>query len=314
MSTLLKRDMNHKECIKCCGKQEVILDTNNGECICNNCGTVIEDKLDFTDMEIRYNSIKYPCSNIIIGMPSLVQPDKGLSTLISDNNSDAYGTLLDTKQISKIRRLRKLDKMCFNHGGKYRNLKNAFHLLRIVKDKLSLNENIIEKSAYYYRKSLNLGLIKGRSIKEFIVACVYIVCRQTNLPHSIIEIAKAVNANHVFAGKCYRLLLRQLSISLPLLDPLVYLTKIANNAQISKKSLQRAIEMYSAMKENPVLCGKEPAALAMAVLYGACLETREKISQTKIAKAGNMSIGTLRNRLIDVQSLFVYLPNNRKYT
>ena len=51
-----------------------------------------------------------------------------------------------------------------------------------IKDKLSLSETIIEKSAYYYRKVVDLKIIKGRSIKEFIVACVYVVCRELKVP------------------------------------------------------------------------------------------------------------------------------------
>ena len=45
-----------------------------------------------------------------------------------------------------------------------------------TKDKLILTDSVIERAAYYYRKTLSDGLIKGRSIKEMVVAsiCVHV--------------------------------------------------------------------------------------------------------------------------------------------
>ena len=101
------------------------------------------------------------------------------------------------------------------------------------------------------------GLLRVSTEKEFVVACVYVACREMNIPRTLDEIAEIANADKVFAGKCYRLLLRNLKIRLQPIDSITYLSKIANKGGISKKTLHRAIEMMAEIKEHPFSSGKE---------------------------------------------------------
>ena len=142
------------------------------------------------------------------------------------------------------------------------------------------------------------------------MACVYVACRELNIPRTLDEIGDIANADKVFAGKCYRLLLRNLKIRLQPIDSTTYLSKIANKGGISKKTLHRAIEMMSDIKEHPFSSGKDPTALSIAVLYAACLEQGENISQSQVAIAGEMSVVTLRKRFLDVKMIFPHIPNN----
>ena len=74
--------------------------------------------------------------------------------------------------------MRRWNKISSNNRSYHRNLKNAFAIMGTVKDKLSLNEALIEKSAYNYRKALDKRIIKGRSIRALVVASVYGACRE----------------------------------------------------------------------------------------------------------------------------------------
>src|SRR5207244_11918571 len=114
------------------------------------------------------------------------------------------------------------------------NLKNDIATLNSGKDKLSLYDALIEKSAYNYRKALDKRIIKGRSIRALVVASVYTACRELHVPRTLGEIAQTANANTIFAAKCYRLLLRHLKLHLPVIDSNVYLSKIANRANVSE--------------------------------------------------------------------------------
>jgi transcription initiation factor TFIIIB Brf1 subunit/transcription initiation factor TFIIB len=62
--------------------------------------------------------------------------------------------------------------------------------------------------------------------------------------------------------------------------------------------------MLATMKENPISFGKDPNALAVAVLYAACIKEGEMVSQHRIALAGDTSIVTLRKRFADVKKVF----------
>jgi transcription initiation factor TFIIB len=118
------------------------------------------------------------------------------------------------------------------------------------------------------------------------------------------RIAQNANAEAVFAGKCYRLILRHLKLRLPVIDSKVYFAKIANKGQVSEKAYYRALHMLSIIKENPISYCKDPNAFAVAVLYAPCLEEGKKISQTQIALAGDTSIVTLRKRFQVVRKIF----------
>lgn len=300
-------EQNPDKCFNC-HNSTIIFDDNAGEMICNQCGVVVNEQLDYNPTE-PVNVLQNLETNINIGMPSsLALFDKGLSTIISTENVDAFGTKLSTKQLTKARSIRHWNKASNSNRSYHRNLKKAFGILGRIKDKLNLNEALTEKSAYYYRKVVDLKIIKGRSIKEFVVACVYVSCRELNIPRTISEIADIVNADKVFAGKCYRLLLRRLKIKLPTINLPIHLTKIASIAGISRKTLSRALEMMSQVKDNPLSYGKDPIALSVAILYGACIERGEKIKQSQIALAGNMSVVTLRKRFLDLKQIFPNLP------
>ena len=164
-----------------CRNEHIIFDSSNGEMICTSCGMIIKDRLD--SIGIESEPMKNTENNLNVGMPlSLAHYDKGLSTTISSSNVDAFGSQLNTNQLTKVRTIRHWNKISSNNRSYHRNLKNAFGILLRIKDKLSLSDTITEKSAYYYRKVVEKRITKGRSIKEFVVACVYVACREMNIP------------------------------------------------------------------------------------------------------------------------------------
>lgn len=294
------------EC-KDCKNGNVIFDHASGEKICGDCGVVLSVERVYVDPLLDTNT---NLSNMNLGTPSsLAHHDKNLSTLISYSNEDACGVSISVQQRSAIQRMRRWNKISNINRSYYRNLKNAFALLIRIKDKLSLSDTIVERTAYHYRKALDQNLMKGRSIKEFVVACVYVSCREMNVPRTIEEIAEISNADKIFAGKCYRLLVRKFKIPLPAINSTSHLARIASNAGISERTLRHAVQMMSRIKDNPISYGKDPCAIAVAVLYGACLDKGEKTSQSRISLAGNMSVVTLRKRFLDIKKIFPNIPN-----
>jgi transcription initiation factor TFIIB len=288
-----------------CDSKALIFDAETSETVCSSCGMVIHDNNESLGPEWRIYSGDDIESKSRTGMPtSLAFHDMGLSTFISYSNVDANGAAISPEQMSKVQRMRRWNKISSNNRSYHRNLKNAFAILSTIKDKLSLNDALIEKSAYNYRKALDRRIIKGRSIRALVVASVYAACRELNIPRTLDEIAETANTDSIFAGKCYRLLVRHLKLHLPVIDSNVYLAKIANKAKVSEKTYRRALEMLTTIKENPISHGKDPNALAVAVLYAACLKESEKVSQAQIAVAGDTSIVTLRKRFQDVKKIF----------
>jgi transcription initiation factor TFIIB len=300
----MEASSNILEVCTMCNSKAILFDVETSETVCSSCGLVLTDKAELDTQWKAYSGDDIE-SKSRTGMPtSLAFHDMGLSTFISYSNVDANGGAISPDQISKVQRMRHWNKISNNNRSYHRNLKSAFAILSSVKDKLSLNDALLEKSAYNYRKALDKKIIKGRSIRALVVASIYAACREMNVPRTLDEIAEIANADSIFAGKCYRLLLRHLKLNLPVVNSNVYLSKIANRARVSEKAYRRALQMLSIIKENPISYGKDPNALAVATLYAACLKEGEKVSQTQIAVAGNTSIVTLRKRFQDVRRIF----------
>jgi transcription initiation factor TFIIB len=287
-----------------CKSSSIIFDELTGETVCSQCGTVASERQMTIEKELKTKERS--------GMPlSLVYPDKGLSTVITYSNTDANGTSLNQDQLSTINKIRYYDRLS-DSKNHVRNLKNAFSVMAALKDKLNLTDPIIERSAYYYRKTLSSGLIKGRAIKEMVVASVYAACKEMDIPRRLEDISEAADADKLFAGRCFRVMSRELSINPSNVDANRFLSKVAENAEVSQKTYRTALDMLDMIKKDTISYGKDPKALAAAALYAACLvENKENISQAKLAQAGGISVVTLRKRFLDITQLF---PEIQKLT
>ncbi|OLC23088.1 MAG: transcription initiation factor IIB [Thaumarchaeota archaeon 13_1_40CM_4_48_7] len=288
-----------------CNNTSIVFDSETSEAICSSCGMVVKDNIESMSPEWRSYAGDDIESKSRTGMPSsLAFHDMGLSTFISYSNVDANGVAISAEQRSKVQRMRRWNKISSNNRSYHRNLKNAFAILSTIKDKLSLSDTLIEKAAYNYRKALDKKIIKGRSIRALIVAAVYASCRDMSVPRTLEEISVVANTDAIFAGKCYRLLVRNLELRLPMIDSNKYLARISNKAKVSEKTCRSALDMLSTIKNDPISHGKDPNALAVAVLYAACVREGENVSQAQVAVAGDISIVTLRKRFQDVRKIF----------
>jgi len=172
--------MNFDVCQTCNDSKAIIFDPETNEMVCSSCGIVLRDNVQASpELRTRKYSQEDIESRSRTGMPtSLAFHDMGLSTFISNSNIDANGVPINSDQISKVKRMRHLNRISSSNRSHDRNLKNAFAILNSIKDKLSINDTLIEKSAYIYRKALDKRIIKGRSICAMMVASIYAACRE----------------------------------------------------------------------------------------------------------------------------------------
>jgi transcription initiation factor TFIIB len=269
-----------------------------GEHVCSNCGIVFEGSIADYDVKLETNQ-----SDTCYKETDFIHNSIGSSTSINKLNVDFNGGTIPLEQVYSINRMRRMDKLSFGDRNFERNLRHANNALRMLKDRSFFNEALIEIAFNRYIKTLRGNLIKGRSIKGFIAAALYSACRELNVPRTLDEISDSVNVNRILTRKCYNLLVHQLNLIPPTVESNVYLTRVANNASISKKTLLKAIDIWSKIKGNQSIQGKKPLALSMALLYYASTLTGEKITQTNLAKSCNMSKVTLSKRLAEVKEM-----------
>ena len=286
-------------CTNCSSYQAAITDPNSGEIICSGCGMIISDKIeDDIHPEQRMHTFEDADRNARTGAPSsLARHDRGLTTVNGRSDKDASGQKIDSSTRSTYERLRTWDYRMQVNSSTDKNLSKAFSELHLLKDKLGLSDSIIEKTAYIYRKVEEKKLAKGRSIIAMLASALYIACRDTETSRTIKDIALASNIKPKDIARNYRVLIRELDISVPIADPLKYTAKIANTAKLSEITKRHAFNTMNEVIKKEIPAGKHPASLAATVLYVACKKTGERITQDNLAHAAGITGVTIRARL-----------------
>ncbi len=291
-----KHQHSAEDCPECSGKN-LIHDNDTGETICGDCGLVLFEQMLDKGPEWRAFTQQEKASRSRVGMPTSYSiHDKGLSTTISQIDRDAFGRKLPQSTRLQMWRLRKWQIRSRVHSSTDRNLAQAMSELERLSSKVNISPPIREKAALVYRKALDKGLVRGRSINAIAAAALYAACRKSGSPKALREIAEASLVDKKDVARCYRLLLQELEFHMPVSDPLTYVSKIAEKNGVSGKTQGAAITILRNARQKRFSAGKDPMGMAAAALYIACLQNGEKITQKDIAEAAGVTEVTVRNR------------------
>jgi len=278
-----------------CGKNTIITDMEIGELICRRCGYVVSERLENPGPERR----SFPDDRInrerTGAGTSLAIHDQGLSTVISPTNRDSTGKPLSNSMKMTLKRLRIWDNRSQNERMD-RNFRQAFGELYRLKDKLAISDAVIEKAAYIYRKALEKKLVRGRSIPAMIGAALFAACRDTETPRTLNDITAVINIKRKDLTRCYRVLVKELGLKMPVVDSVQCIARIASKAGLSEKTKRYAVKILKKAKQNEISAGKDPMGLAASALYISNTRMGMKCSQKIIAQAAGITEVTVRNR------------------
>ena len=288
-----------------CNKKEgqAVTDPESGEVICSNCGMVLVEAISENRSEWRAFKTEEANQRSRTGTPtSLARHDMGLATIIGRTDKDASGRGLDASMRSTMERLRTWDSRIQVYSPADRNLRQAFGMLERVKDKLGLSATIIEKTAYIYRKAQERGLVRGRTIRSVMAAAIYITCREMAMSRTLNDVAFLNNIKRKELARTIRLLILELDIKIPILDPIKCVVRVANKVNLSEKTKRQAMDIMHNVTKSGISAGKDPMGLAGSVLYLSSKNSGENITQMDIAEAAGVTEVTIRNRFKDLRN------------
>ena len=295
---MLKQNQVSLDSQKCkrCSKGPLVTDSSSGEVICASCGLVIFERMESGGPEHR-NFLDGSADNSRTGDgTSLRRHDRGLSTIINPLNKDSTGKQLSSSMKSTINRLRLWDGRTQVQKTTEKNFRQAFSDLSRLQDKLGLPDAIIEKTAYIYRKAIEKNLVRGRSISALLAASLYAACRDAETPRTIMDVCNASNIRRKEVTKCYRLLIQELNLKIPIMSATQCVSRIGNNLGISEKTKRYAVKIINEYQQSGDIAGKSPTGIAATAIYLACTKMNEKFSQKEVADAANITEVTIRNR------------------
>ncbi|NIN51829.1 MAG: transcription initiation factor IIB [Nitrososphaeria archaeon] len=284
--------------LKCeyCGGSEFILDRDRGELVCVSCGHValsqnIEEGPEWRSFEGEEKSRER------VGLPpSLLMQDKGLSTVIGSEDEDSTGRRIGGEAKRDLNRLRKWQQRISIYSSIERNLSHALNELNKVGERLDIPRDVLERASYIYRLSLEKDLVRGRAINSIVAASLYAALRYYNIPRTLKELAKIVEVDKKELARCYRMLVKELKLKMPVVDPIKYVRKIAARGRLSKRVALEAEKIIRVAQNRRITAGKDPIGLAAAAVYYACVLLEVKKTQRDIAIAADITEVTVRNR------------------
>jgi len=280
-----------------CGSSNLVEDYDLGEVICQSCGLVLSEHAINRGPEWRAFTKEEKEQRGRVGIPtSFSIHDKGLSTVIDHVNRDAFGRQLPLARRLEMLRLRKWQIRTRVHSSVDRNLAQAMAELDRLTDRIHVPAPIKERAAVIYRKALDSGLVRGRSIAAIAAASLYAACRYSETPRTLKEVSAASRIRKKDVARCYRLLLRELEMKMPVEDPVKCVSKIASKVDISMQTQRKAFDILKEARRRGMVAGKDPMGLAAASLYVACVLEGEKKTQKEIAEVANVTEVTVRNR------------------
>jgi transcription initiation factor TFIIB len=288
-----------------CGSDlHLVTDPECGEIICSKCGLVsseriLENRAEWREFQSETNDRKRTGSPV-----TLTHHDMGLSTIIGKENKDSSGRRLDASVSRTIQRLRTWDFRTTAHSSRHRGLIRPFQELSGLKEKLGLSDAITEKTAYVFRKAHEKSLLRGRSSSSMLAAAIYASCRELGASRTLRDIATGTDVKRKDISRSYRILVTELDIKVPLMDPMKCIVKIGNKAAISEKTKRTAMKTMTELVEAEMSAGKLPMGLAATVLYISCLKNGENKTQKEIADAAGVTEVTIRNRFKDLKHRF----------
>ncbi|OYT28882.1 MAG: transcription initiation factor IIB [Thermofilum sp. ex4484_82] len=265
-----------------CGSIRLVYDPTRGEIICADCGYVIQEREIDRGPEWRAFTAEEREKRSRVGAPiSRLTPDS-LATDIDWRSRDAAGREIGLKKKIEMLRLRKWHIRARVQSSIERNLSQASIELERLGSQLGLPQYAMDRALEIYKKALETGLVRGRSIESVMAAAVYAACREKKIPRTLDEIARYTRAGRKDVARCYRLLVRETQVKVPLPNPIDFAPRIGEILKLSTQTIKKAIEILNKAQKMGLTAGKDPAGLAAAAIYIAALKELAKKLKIKL--------------------------------
>ena len=286
------------EIVRCkeCGSRNLEKDITRGELNCVDCGLVLEENLVDPGAEWRSFDDGSKDDPSRTGAPmNIMLHDKGLSTDIDWQNRDWSGKSL--KSNSQMYRMRKWQKRARVSDSRERNLANALAEL----DKMAMHldglpRTVRQEAANVYKKTLEAGLIRGRSIQGAAAASLYIACQLCGVPRTLDEVAQKLKLGRKEIGRTVRTIKRELKMKPMTTKPEQYIDRFCSDLQLRSEVVAQCHKWMEEIKRLELDSGRGPVGIAASLIYMASIITGQNRTQREIADVTNVTEVTIRNR------------------
>ena len=293
-----------------CGSSDVDVDPARSDVVCMECGAVLSDVSIVS--EVNFSEQPSGLSSVVGQFVSL-SGSRGLSS--SAKRGVGVGGVSSAG---------------YGRDSREQTLSVGRKLLQQLSDALRLRAIHVDQAYGHFKLAVQHNFIQGRRTRYVAAACMYVACRKSKTPHLLLDLADALQVNLYMLGATLLKLVRVLHISLPIVDPSLYIHRFAAQLQLQpNQSLSAAssashhkdvgrgtasthmvamtaLRLVSRMKRDWLQVGRRPSGICGACLLIACRMHGYRRSHREILDVVRVCDATLRRRLLE----FVSTPSS----
>ncbi|CAE6481178.1 unnamed protein product [Rhizoctonia solani] len=191
----------------------------------------------------------------------------------------------------------------FGHGSSEPGEQSAAHgrmLIRQQSSALHLGELIVEKAQRYYNLAISHRFIKGRKSEYVAAVCLYVACRTSGTRHMLIDFSDMLRVNVFVLGAYYLKLVRELKLTLPLIDPAHLIARFAALLEFGEETNKVVIDatrLVTRFSRDWMTHGRRPAGICGACLLLAARMNNFRRSIQEIVQVVKIGDETVKKRL-----------------
>ncbi|CAA9989656.1 transcription factor IIIb subunit, putative [Plasmodium knowlesi strain H] len=148
-------------------------------------------------------------------------------------------------------------------------LQKGYINIQKIAEHLHLSTQHVESAQRIYLMALQRNFTMGRNNSYVAASCLYTICRREKSPVMLIDFSDILQTPVKPLGKTFLKLLRLLHISVPNIDPSLYLERFAHKLNLKNdiyKVTYTGIKLIQAMTRDWICTGRRPTGLCGAAL------------------------------------------------
>ncbi|MES1909176.1 MAG: hypothetical protein MHM6MM_001964 [Cercozoa sp. M6MM] len=262
-----------------CGGTELEADGSRGDVTCVTCGTV--QKENSIVMAVTFS--EQSGSTSVVGQFVSTTGFQGLSA--SAKGSSVQGAR------SHVTRMRESREQTIAQGNRQ---------IAQLATQFTLRQHHTESAQRLFRLAVQRNFVQGRRTRHVIAACLYIVCRIERTPHLLIDFSERLQVNLHTLGRTFLKFVRLLNLSLPVIDPSLFIHRFASKLEFGDKAhavAMSALRLVARMRKDWIHTGRRPSGICGACLLIAARVHGFRRSQREIVRVVRICDVTLRKRL-----------------
>lgn len=275
----------------------LVEDHHAGDTICPECGTVVGDRVVDVGSEWRTFSDANSDPSRVGASENPLLDGSDLSTTIARSGMDDSGMARYSNRQAM--------------SSSTRTLVGAFRDICNMADRLSLPRGITDQANALFKKVYDSRSLRGRSNSAIAAACLYIACRQEQVPRSFAEVKSVSEVTKKEIGRCFKLIVRAMETSVDIISSTDFMSRFCSNLSLPA-AVQRAAQCIARLAiDKDVTPGRSPISVAAAAIYMASQASDVKKSQRQIADVAGTAEQTIKQsyRLMLARAAELFPPD-----